>query len=508
MSRTGWWLLAFIMLARLAVALIFPIMPEEAYHWNFGCHLDWSYYDHPPMIAWSIALGRFLLGDCLLGVRLVPLLFSLGTALLLANLARRFYGREAAAWAILLQMVEPAVVIIGGWGFPDSPVFFFWALTLNFAWLALVSRHRSWWLATGAAIGAAMLAKYTAAFLVLSLLVYLCASRRNRRWFLTPWPYLTTLVALLVFSPVLYWNATHDWVSFRFQSANRFNSIEDISAKLGWRHTIDQWGMILPLTLPLGIAAGIWLWRSRRPKERFLFWTFIPMFLFFAGMGWTSSFHLLWPVPTYLGLTVAMAGLLSRRGDVVSRLYAWRPDWMVVTACIALIFGSLYAVRLLPGLPPVRGLLGWDEVADYARQEYQKLPPGSFYVGYSLPPYRTASQLAYHLHAPELVHGNNLLGDEGLQYQYWASMDKLAGKDAVVVMSIQAAPANWDTFMQIKPWFESLEYAGEVLVHDRKNRELVRCAIYRGHGYRPVPDFTDDNSPRMPPTGEHWWFLG
>ncbi len=507
MTRLGWWLLAFIMVARLAVALLFPIMPEEAYHWNFGYHLDWSYFDHPPMIAWSIALGRFLVGDCLLGVRLVPLLFSLGTALLLANLARRFYGREAATWAILLQLVEPAVMIIGGWGFPDSPVFFFWTLTLNCAWLALVSRHRGWWLAAGAAMGAAMLSKYTAAFLVLSLLIYLGTSRRNRRWLATPWPYLTTVVALLVFSPVIIWNATHDWVSFRFQSSNRFSSIEEVSLRLGWRSAVDQWGMILPLTLPLGIAAGIWLWRSRRPKERFLFWTFFPMAAFFFVMGFTTSFHLLWPVPAYLGLTVAMAGLLAKQRDAVSRFYARHPNWLIAPACIVLLAAGAYTMRLFPSLPPVRGVLGWDEAAARAKLEWNHLPPDSFYVGWSMPPYRTASQLAYHLGDPERVHGNNVLGGEGLQYRFWADNEKLEGKDAVVVYSIYAAPINREMRAEVARWFDSVEYTGEVLVVDKRNRELLRCAYYRCHGYHPVPA-PPKPLPKTWPVGDQWKYVG
>src|ERR1700758_4834218 len=53
---------------RILMAWIIPISPEEAYHWNFARHLDWSYYDHPPMLAWAIAAGRLVFGDTELGV--------------------------------------------------------------------------------------------------------------------------------------------------------------------------------------------------------------------------------------------------------------------------------------------------------------------------------------------------------------------------------------------------------------------------------------------------------
>ena len=483
MPRWGWWFLAFVMVARLVVAALFPIMPEEAYHWNFGRHLDWSYFDHPPLIAWSIELGCTLLGDCALGVRLVPVLFSLGTALLIARMAGRFYGPKAAAWSLLLLALEPGVFTVGSWGFPDAPLLFFWTLAMTCAWEALRSRRRGWWLAAGAAMGAAMLAKYTAAFLVLSLLAYLATSRRQRRWFATPWPYLTTAVALVVFSPVLYWNATHGWVSFRFQGADRFSAIVGVGVRLALRSLTEQWLMILPLTLPLGVAAGVWLCRSHRPKERFLFWTFAPTWLFFAAMGWTTSFHLLWPLPAYLGLTVAMAGLAVRPLGAVSRAYAGWSRWLVGWASLALLIASLYAARLLPGVPPVRGPYGWDEVAERVRQEWQQLPEGSFLIGFSHPSYRCASELAYHLGAPEQVYGNNLLGEEGLQYQFWSDPEQLAGRDALVVISgIMDEP----TQILLERRFASVESAGEIVVTDGSNpRELVHCVLYRAHGYIP-----------------------
>jgi 4-amino-4-deoxy-L-arabinose transferase-like glycosyltransferase len=187
-----YWLVALLVVTavRLVMAWVIPISPEEAYHWNFARHLDWSYYDHPPMLAWAIALGRLILGDTELGVRLLPVLFSIGTVVLLAGLARRFYGDLGAAWTVVLLALNPCVLVIGGWGFPDAPLLFFWSLTLVLVWRSLETSQGMWWLGAGAALGAAMLSKYTAAFLVPSVFCYLIFSRQHRHWLATPWPYL------------------------------------------------------------------------------------------------------------------------------------------------------------------------------------------------------------------------------------------------------------------------------------------------------------------------------
>ena len=48
-------------------------------------------------------------------------------------------------------------------------------------------------------------------------MLYLLLDREARRRLLEPGPYLAVGVGLLVFSPVLIWNARHGWVSFLFQ---------------------------------------------------------------------------------------------------------------------------------------------------------------------------------------------------------------------------------------------------------------------------------------------------
>src|SRR6185503_4872639 len=120
----GRWLLGVTAL-RAAFAAVTPPLPEEAYHWAFAAHLDWSYYDHPGMIAWSVALGRAIFGDVPFALRAVPLLFSAGTAALLADLTRRLYGEAASLWALFFFLLQPVTYVTSASAFPDSPMLFF-----------------------------------------------------------------------------------------------------------------------------------------------------------------------------------------------------------------------------------------------------------------------------------------------------------------------------------------------------------------------------------------------
>jgi len=187
-----------------------------------------------------------------------------------------------------------------------------WALTLvatgvviGIVWMGrrLVS---PWW-----ALGLGMISKYTIVFFGVSMTIYLLTSKRDRRWLATPWPYLAAVLALVLFSPVTWWNAQHDWASIRFQGKERFGSANEFRLVAFAKFLGQQWGAVVPFTLPLA-AAAVWrAARSSRPDERYLFWCFVPMMGFFAALSWRMPTHTLWPLPAWLGITVVMAGMSS-----------------------------------------------------------------------------------------------------------------------------------------------------------------------------------------------------
>ena len=50
-----------------------PILQDEALYWNFAQHLDWGYFDHPPMVALLVKIGGLFFSKTL-GVRLMTVL--------------------------------------------------------------------------------------------------------------------------------------------------------------------------------------------------------------------------------------------------------------------------------------------------------------------------------------------------------------------------------------------------------------------------------------------------
>ena len=200
---------------RLVAAAWTPLTFDEAYYWIWSKNLAFGYYDHPPGVALVIRLGTMIAGDTELGVRLVSILLALPMSYAVYRTAEILFGgqRVAANATILLNVTLMAAVgtlIVT----PDSPLLVASSFVLFFLAKVLESGRGAWWLAVGAAAGAALVSKYTAMFFGPAILIWLISVPKLRRWLLSPWLYLGGLTALIVFSPVILWNADHGWVSF------------------------------------------------------------------------------------------------------------------------------------------------------------------------------------------------------------------------------------------------------------------------------------------------------
>src|SRR3954469_1428105 len=200
---------------RLVAAAFTPLTFDEAYYWTWSKHLAGGYYDHPPMVAVLIRIGTLIAGDTEFGVRLVSILLAIPMSFAVYRSAEILFGgrRLAATATILLNvtlMAALGTVIVT----PDAPLLVASSFVLFYLAKVLATGRGAWWLAVGAAVGLALLSKYTALFFGPAILIWLIAVPKLRRWLISPWPYLGGVIAFGIFSPVILWNADHQWVSF------------------------------------------------------------------------------------------------------------------------------------------------------------------------------------------------------------------------------------------------------------------------------------------------------
>src|SRR5271154_5466065 len=211
-------LIAAMTAMRLVFASVIDLRTDEAYYWSWSKENVLSFLDHPPMIAWFIRFGTAIFGDTNFGVRFAGVLAMLITQLLLADIVRRV-THDARAVVLALLMPEAALYygLLMAKVSPDVAMIPF-ATAMVWALIRLwESNDARWWLAAGVFGGLALLSKFTAVMLIPAVLAFALVPVWRARWLRSPYPWVAALIAVALFSPVLIWNAEHDWASFRFQ---------------------------------------------------------------------------------------------------------------------------------------------------------------------------------------------------------------------------------------------------------------------------------------------------
>jgi hypothetical protein len=216
-------------------------------------------------------------------------------------------ARVGATAAILLNVTLMAAVgtlIVT----PDAPLLVASSFLLFFLAKLLETGRGAWWLAAGAAVGAALLSKYTALFFGPAILIWLLSVPDLRRWLVSPWPYLGGLVALALFSPVILWNADHHWVSFIKQMGRA--RIEDFRPAFIAELIPTQIAFATPLVWILGAMGlyGLFARGSGKKASRVLisamFWTIA---LYFVWHSLHARVEANWFGPVYPSFAVAAA---------------------------------------------------------------------------------------------------------------------------------------------------------------------------------------------------------
>jgi 4-amino-4-deoxy-L-arabinose transferase-like glycosyltransferase len=336
---------AVTLVLRLIAGGLIHLTEDEAYYRLWSMSPALGYYDHPPMIAWWIWLGRQILGDNSLSVRLGPILASAATGLLIFDAARLAGAGRATAARAAIWFNATLLVLAGGFlAVPDAPASLFWTLTVWCALKAGPGPALRWWAAAGAAAGLATLSKYSALFIAPGMLLWLTATAKGRRQLRTPGPWLAAAIAGALFGLNLAWNAEHGWLTF----AKQFGRVtpQGFAPRYLVELALGQILLLSPL-VALFAVAGAFV-RSRRPGTIDL-WPFAAIGAPFAAFLVLHSLHdrvqAHWPAPLYPLIAICAAAAAERLSD--------RAPWRRLAQAAPIVgfaFGAAaLAVLALPG---------------------------------------------------------------------------------------------------------------------------------------------------------------
>jgi hypothetical protein len=376
-------LIALTALLRVGLAAALGLSVDESYTVAISRQLAPSYFDHPPLHVWLVGLAARLTGsERPLVLRLPDIgLFALSTWLMFL-LTARHYGERAGFWAALAFNLAPLFTLNAAGGIlPDGPLVLFALLAVLCFMRALPwaagpppSWRLAWMLAAGGALGLALLSKYTALLTAASLAIYLLSCRP--RLLATGAPWLATLVVVILLTPVLEWNAAHDWASFAFQGGRARpvafspgRALLDCSAQL--LYVLPWTALALLLELGRALRRGpadpvAWLFACLAvlPIGAFTlvgFWT--QALPHWAAVGWLFAFPL---------LGAGLVRLEARRPRLPGRLAAASGVFVLVLAALWTSQADLgWLERLAPGFArhdPTLDLLDWTALRPVVRE--------------------------------------------------------------------------------------------------------------------------------------------
>ena len=372
--------IAAMTLLRIVYASAIELRTDEAYYWTWSKEAALSFLDHPPGIAWLIRFGTAIFGDTTLGVRFGGIVAMLVTQLLLADIVRRLthdvraivfavlMPEAALYYGLLMAKVAPDVAMI------PLAVAMMWSLVR----LAQGGDGR-WWLVAGLFGGLSMLSKFTVIMFAPAVAAFLLVPDWRWRWLRSPYPYLAVLVAVAVFSPVLIWNAHHDWASFRFQgvraTANYGISLRTIGEYIGL-----QFGLVGFVMLPVvltGLVLSAWRgYRTREPVAILLSTAVLVPFLYFLFKSTMLRVGDTWPMfmwPVGFAATAVNLATMTKE-DWSARMLRSSLFWArtaIISGLAFVVIVFLYYVaapwNLLGRIDPIGAEAGYEQVAARAQ---------------------------------------------------------------------------------------------------------------------------------------------
>jgi hypothetical protein len=399
-----WWVVV-VTLVRLVCLASLPLGNGEAYYYSWSRFLSWSYYDHPPLVAW-MARATTALGTSSAAVHLGPILTSGAFGLLFYRLAERLFRPRTAFFALILVTALPVFLFSSFVLNPEAPLAPLW---VGFLLVLEGMRKRDGWhrpVLAGALLGFAFLAKYTAVLLVPATLLYVACSAPTRRWLRRPSFYAGGAVAFVIALPVLLWNDARGWPSVRLHlverasaalpvaGENRMNQLVAASSTGGSGHLetlarviVGQIISYSPVLVPLLAIALVGALRRARRDDRDLFLTafswpvLLPLLL---AMTTLQDAEQHWTMMAVMPAAIAAGRVLDESWDRAKRFRVVAAIGVGVSALafvISVVHGRSTAVlRLLPAshydprADIVNELVGWDEVRASVTQAANAAP--------------------------------------------------------------------------------------------------------------------------------------
>lgn len=418
------------------------LIAEEAYYWNYAYHLDFSYLDHPPMVAYLIKISTLIFGTNEFAVRLPGLLCFVISTTYIYRLCESIQ-EKSGIYSILLMAILPFFFVQSIFMTPDLPLIAAWSATLYYLYIALTTDKANAWICAGIAFGMGMISKYTIALLIPATLIYLCDRKKTYEKLLTPYPYIATILALIIFSPVIYWNAKNNWASFLFQSTRRLQDAHDFSLH-------ETTGLFILFLTPLGVISFIQLFKKNNGfienhnSLKFIrVFSITPLaFFMIFSIFHTTKFN--WIGPGLLATIPWIA--IQIKNNTHNKILKY---WIITGGLLTLVYaGILFCI--ITGKPQTihkeifHKFINWEDfykkinvISQNASVKFHQptiiIPLDKYNIASELTFYQAKLLKQKKIQQPIPIYGRNVFNFDALMYEYWFKNPKINNKNIILI---------------------------------------------------------------------------
>ena len=364
-KKTFLLLLLIWFIINLIQAIFTDVLSDEAYYALFGRYLDWGYFDHPPMVALMVRISSiFFTGN--LGIRFMSGLLQLATIFLIWKTAgfREPDSRKVIFFFIIAFSISlfPAYGAIAA---PDTPLLFFTALFF-LAYKKFIADYR--WTSVfllAVSMAGMVYSKYQAVlvigFVILSNLRLL---KMYRFW-------IAGILALILLSPHIYWQFSHDFPSLRYHLIDR-------SEGFRWLFLLEYLPNQMAVFNPLTLGAAVYVMIKHKPSGQFtrsLYFQIAGFILFFWITAATGHVEPQWTIACSIPMIIILSEKIFEDPSLLKYTRSFiLPSILILLVVRIIMMTDLRIIRNM-------GYAGREEKYEAIASEAKELPvvfAGSF----------------------------------------------------------------------------------------------------------------------------------
>lgn len=442
------------------------LSPDEAQYYTWSQSLDFGYYSKPPGIAWEIFLTTFFLGNSVLAVKMGPVtigsLFSLAV-FYLAKAAK--LTPSGAFFAFLIAAFSPIGFFSTFLAITDGGMLLFWTLALIELTHSISESKTCRWFRFALYIALGALFKWP--IYILWAVAFFKEKKISKEMLFA---FIFSLLGLI---PTLYWNYTHDFVTFKhvFTIVSGGN---DGGSKGNPLEFLGSQAALLSPVIFLMFLYGVTKLKERSLTDAALFLGKISYSLFalFLLYSFFKKGQGNWCLFVYPSLFVFLAALFD----------SWKKLQKI--AIITSIILSLFAFSI-PSLPlpwkinPFKHTLGWQELSSKLQYDPQK----EFLFSDK---YQVVAELSFYLQSK--VYFFNLLNLRKNQYSFY---EPPTLKDGIFI-AVEQNPRLTEKINEmkvfyseeLKKYFTSISETEVVTLLEEDGMAVKKALIIRGKGFK------------------------